>query len=84
MFFSHITRQVQYEHPCLVSCYNYQPEMRYLNQPQPPKPTHYQPHSVLVPANPYLLEEIPHWLDVYFRSINISRFVSHSYIENYC
>ncbi|CAH1980864.1 unnamed protein product [Acanthoscelides obtectus] len=29
---------------------------------------HYQPHSVLVPANPYLLERIPHWLNVYFKT----------------
>lgn len=65
MVFSHITRQAQYEHPCLVPCYNYQPEVRYLS---PPSHTHYQPHSVLVPANPYLLEEIPHWLTVYFNS----------------
>lgn len=64
-FYSHITRQAQYEHPCLVPCYNYQPEVRYLS---PPRHTHYQPHSVLVPANPYLLEEIPPWLTVYFNS----------------
>lgn len=65
-FCSHITRQAQYEHPCLVPCYNYQQqEVRYLS---PPRHTHFQPHSVLVPANPYLLEEIPHWLTVYFNS----------------
>ncbi|CAH0551743.1 unnamed protein product [Brassicogethes aeneus] len=64
-YVNHITRQAQYQHPCLMPCYNYQPEVRYLN---PPRPTHYQPHSVLVPANPYLLEEIPHWLNVYFQT----------------
>ncbi|XP_018327993.1 protein salvador homolog 1 [Agrilus planipennis] len=64
-YVNHITRQAQYEHPCLVPCYNYQSEVRYLN---PPRHTHYQPHSVLVPANPYLLEEIPHWLIVYFKA----------------
>lgn len=64
-YVNHITRQVQYEHPCLVPCYNYQPEIRYLN---PPRHIHYQPHSVLVPASPYLLEEIPHWLAVYFKA----------------
>lgn len=65
-FFSHITRRAQYEHPCLVPCFNYTSEsyQRYI----PPRPTHYQTHSVLVPANPYLLEEIPHWLNVYFKS----------------
>lgn len=64
--FSHITHRAQYEHPCLVPCFNYPPESytRYVL----PRPTHYQPHSVLVPANPYLLEEIPHWLNVYFKS----------------
>lgn len=39
--------------------------MRYLS---PPGHTHYQPHSVLVPANPYLLEEIPPWLKIYFQA----------------
>ena len=62
--FSHITRRAQYEHPCLVPCFSYQPEVRYFN---PPRQTHYQPHSVLVPANPYLNEEIPQWLAVYFK-----------------
>ncbi|KAG5889395.1 hypothetical protein JTB14_018270 [Gonioctena quinquepunctata] len=65
-YVNHITRRAQYEHPCLVPCFNYTPEsyQGYI----PPKPTHYQPHSVLVPANPYLLEEIPHWLNVYFKT----------------
>ncbi|KAH1007850.1 hypothetical protein HUJ04_005033 [Dendroctonus ponderosae] len=68
-YVNHITRQAQYEHPCLVPCYNYssiapQTYQRYV----PMRPTHYQPHSVLVPANPYLMEEIPHWLNVYFKS----------------
>ncbi|KAH0821311.1 hypothetical protein GEV33_001480 [Tenebrio molitor] len=64
-YVNHITKQAQYEHPCLVPCYNYQPEVRYLD---PPRTTHYQPHSVLVPANPYLLQEIPHWLNIYFKA----------------
>ncbi|CAG9766057.1 unnamed protein product [Ceutorhynchus assimilis] len=68
-YVNHITRQAQYEHPCLVPCFNYsnispQTYQRYL----PVRPTHYQPHSVLVPANPYLMEEIPHWLNVYFKT----------------
>ncbi|XP_050500337.1 protein salvador homolog 1 isoform X2 [Diabrotica virgifera virgifera] len=65
-YVNHITRRAQYEHPCLVPCFNYQSEsyQRYV----PPRPTHYQTHSVLVPANPYLLEEIPHWLNVYFKT----------------
>jgi len=32
-----------------------------------PSPSHYQ-HNVLVPANPYLHEEIPVWLRVYFKA----------------
>lgn len=64
-YVNHITRQVQYEHPCLVPCLSYHPEMRYAHLPQH---TSYQPHSVLVPANRYLLEEVPHWLDVYFKA----------------
>lgn len=62
-YYNSITRQAQYEHPC----YSYQPEVRYLNPP-PPIHIHYQPHSVLVPANPYLHEEIPSWLVVYMRA----------------
>lgn len=27
--------------------------------------THYTPHSALVPANPYLLEAVPEWLEFY-------------------
>ncbi|XP_065168737.1 protein salvador homolog 1 [Atheta coriaria] len=64
-YFNHITRTAQYEHPCLVPCFNYQADVRYLS---PPGHTHYQPHSVLVPANPYLLEEIPPWLKIYFQA----------------
>lgn len=30
-----------------------------------PAHTQFQPHSSLVPANPYLMEEIPPWLLVY-------------------
>lgn len=79
-YINHITQQAQYEHPCLVPCYNYQSELRILNAsprllPPPPSVStnsnhqlNYQHHSVLVPANPYLLEEIPHWLDVYFKT----------------
>lgn len=62
---SHITRQAQYNHPCLTSCYLYTTDER--AKPIIPGPTHTQfnPHSALVPANPYLLEEIPAWLLIY-------------------
>lgn len=60
---SHITRQAQYNHPCLTSCYLYTTAVK----PIIPGPAHTQfnPHSALVPANPYLLEEIPPWLIIY-------------------
>lgn len=54
--FSHITRQAQYEHPCAPH-YIYQPEVRiHMEVQPPPRHTHFHPHSVLVPANPYLNE----------------------------
>lgn len=61
---SHITRQAQYNHPCLTSCYLYTTETV---KPIIPGPNHTQfnPHSALVPANPYLMEEIPPWLLIY-------------------
>lgn len=37
----------------------------------PPAPRHtefHTPHSVLVPANPYLYEEIPYWLQFYSKA----------------
>nr|CAG6407543.1 Salvador [Euborellia annulipes]CAG6407547.1 Salvador [Euborellia annulipes] len=64
-YVNHITRQAQYEHPCAPH-YIYQPEVRL--QLEPPRHTHFHTHSVLVPANPYLNEEIPHWLGVYSRA----------------
>ncbi|XP_067617368.1 scaffold protein salvador [Eurosta solidaginis] len=63
------TGQCQRQHPCLTSYYVY------TTSAEPPKaicpeiPVPYtQPvhtHNALVPANPYLLEEIPKWLVVY-------------------
>ncbi|KAF4522987.1 hypothetical protein B566_EDAN009578 [Ephemera danica] len=72
-YVNHITRQAQYGHPCAPH-YIYQPEMRIqmevaprlLAPLPPPRHTHFHSHSVLVPANPYLNQEIPHWLAVYF------------------
>lgn len=64
-YVNHVTRQAQYEHPCA-------PQYVY-RQPRPPPRilphhTHFHPHSVLVPANPYLSQEIPHWLVVFSRA----------------
>ncbi|XP_025074552.1 protein salvador homolog 1 isoform X3 [Pogonomyrmex barbatus] len=61
-YVNHITRQAQYEHPC------YPHEMQAVRVVSPPRHTHFHSHSVLVPANPYLNEEIPHWLHVYSRA----------------
>lgn len=61
--FSHITRQAQYNHPCYTSCYLYTTSDR--AKPTPIIHTQFTPHSALVPANPYLLEEIPAWLLIY-------------------
>ncbi|XP_043272958.1 scaffold protein salvador isoform X1 [Venturia canescens] len=67
-YVNHITRQAQYEHPC------YPLEMQAVRVVSPPRHTHFHSHSVLVPANPYLNEEIPHWLYVYSRaSISLDR-----------
>lgn len=63
LFFSHITRQAQYNHPCYTSCYLYTTSDR--AKPTPIIHTQFTPHSALVPANPYLLEEIPAWLLIY-------------------
>ncbi|XP_075223316.1 scaffold protein salvador isoform X2 [Lycorma delicatula] len=55
-YVNHITRAAQYEHPCAPH-YIYQPEVRIqleMAPPPPPRHTHFHPHSVLVPANPYL------------------------------
>ncbi|XP_076283407.1 protein salvador homolog 1 isoform X4 [Lasioglossum baleicum] len=61
-YVNHITRQAQYEHPC------YPHEIQAVRVVSPPRHTQFHSHSVLVPANPYLNEEIPHWLYVYSRA----------------
>ena len=72
-YVNHITKQAQYEHPSApkYSLYNTAPQyssdnlLVYQHQP-----VHHQTHThnVLVPANPYLHEEIPIWLRVYFKA----------------
>ncbi|BES88372.1 unnamed protein product [Nesidiocoris tenuis] len=72
-YVNHITRAAQYEHPC--SHYIYQPQVQVElgghSQAGPPRHTHFHPHSALVPANPYLNQEIPHWLEVYSKASQI-------------
>lgn len=64
-YVNHVTRQAQYEHPCALQyvCRGPRVPPRVL-----PPHTHFHPHSVLVPANPYLSQEIPHWLVVFSRA----------------
>ncbi|XP_054169294.1 protein salvador homolog 1-like [Oppia nitens] len=67
-YVNHVTRATQLEHPC---AHHYAPppaapppraSLREL--PVPPRP---EAH-VIVPANPYLTEEIPHWLFIYSKA----------------
>ncbi|XP_037930537.1 scaffold protein salvador-like [Teleopsis dalmanni] len=62
------TGQCQRQHPCLTSYYVYTAPVEQ-TQAIRPEPVPYSPpahtHNALVPANPYLLEEIPKWLVVY-------------------
>lgn len=68
-YVNHVTRQAQYEHPCALQyvCRGPRTPTRVL-----PPHTHFHPHSVLVPANPYLNQEIPHWLVVFSRATSDS------------
>lgn len=76
-YVNHITKQAQYEHPCVprytflhrpldMTAVMQQPQLQQMR----PLPLHTEFHqpNVLVPANPYLNEEIPHWLHVYSRA----------------
>ena len=64
-------RQVQYDHPSVpVYCRTTHslPQLAYTSPPTVPNNVKYH-QNVLVPANPYLHEEIPVWLRVYFKVI---------------
>lgn len=72
-YVNHITRQAQYEHPCApqygqASGIVYQSSVLNPLRHVPPRHTNFHQHSSLVPANPYLTEEIPHWLYVYSKA----------------
>ncbi|XP_076060676.1 uncharacterized protein LOC143036804 [Oratosquilla oratoria] len=69
-YVNHITRQAQYEHPCAQQYLQQIPEGAPVNHSRAPIPHHTefrQPVS-LMPASPYLLEEIPYWLCVYLKA----------------
>lgn len=62
------TGQCQRQHPCLTSYYVYTTSAEPPKAIRPEAPLYAPPshtHNALVPANPYLLEEIPKWLAVY-------------------
>ncbi|KAK8730205.1 hypothetical protein OTU49_008143 [Cherax quadricarinatus] len=67
-YVNHITRQAQYEHPCAQQYLPRIPENTVLGPhralPIPHHTDFRQPLS-LMPASPYLHEEIPYWLRVY-------------------
>ncbi|KAG8449168.1 hypothetical protein GDO86_016008 [Hymenochirus boettgeri] len=65
-YVDHVNKTAQYKHPCAPSIPRY-------DQPPPP-PLTYQSQqversqSLLFPANPYHIADIPDWLQVYFRA----------------
>lgn len=67
-YVNHITRQAQYEHPCAQQ---YLPRIPEDNALAPhrtlpiPHHTEFRQPLSLMPASPYLHEEIPYWLSVY-------------------
>lgn len=67
-YVNHITRQAQYQHPCSPQFLNDStPKLPYTQPPVTPINVQYH-QNALVPANPYLHEEIPIWLRVYFKA----------------
>jgi len=72
-YVNHITRHAQYEHPCAPR-YNYPSAgsavaLASASRPLPvPRHTQFHQPHVLVPANPYLYEEIPYWLQFYSKA----------------
>lgn len=62
---SYITRQAQHNHPYLSNCYLHQATPAEIPRPIIPQHAHFSPHTALVPANPYLLEVVPEWLEFY-------------------
>ncbi|KAG8196780.1 hypothetical protein JTE90_014512 [Oedothorax gibbosus] len=72
-YVNHITKLAQYEHPCAeqygqTSAVMYQASLLSQSRQPPPRHTNFHQHNVIVPANPYLTEEIPHWLYVYSKA----------------
>lgn len=70
MFVSHITGTTQLEHPCAPQYGQHSPQTggERVDLPVPPQPSQYSPSHCIVPMNPYLTEEIPHWLYIYSKA----------------
>ena len=75
-FTTSITRRAQYEYLCAPryitsGCSPLVDAQLRTSKPMPPAPRQMEFHAppqVLVPANPYLYEEIPYWLEFYIRA----------------
>lgn len=67
-YYNCITGQAQDSHPYLTSCFLHHATPVDIPRPLIATHTHYTPHSALVPANPYLLEAVPEWLEFYAKS----------------
>ncbi|XP_055587472.1 protein salvador homolog 1 [Uranotaenia lowii] len=67
-YYNCITGQAQHSHPYLTSCYLHHATPVEIPRPLIASHTHFTPHSALVPANPYLLEAVPEWLEFYAKS----------------
>ncbi|GAB6026303.1 hypothetical protein CHUAL_012509 [Chamberlinius hualienensis] len=71
-YVNHITKQTQYEHPCAPHYQNiisqgnmWVSAIQTVHREPAPRHTDFHQPNVLVPASPYLQEEIPEWLRVY-------------------
>lgn len=67
-YYNCITGQAQDSHPYLTSCFLHHATPVEIPRPLIAAHTHYTQHNALVPANPYLTEAVPEWLEFYAKS----------------
>ncbi|XP_046582283.1 protein salvador homolog 1-like [Haliotis rubra] len=70
-YVNHVSKTAQVQHPCTALVPQHGLMLSYGRQPQIPLHIEYRPPrqtNVLVPANPYLHTEIPHFLMVYSKA----------------